>query len=59
MKLFDDMTSDEKIAHIESLHGKMPKTLKTYLTTPIADVWDWYDYWIPWLLKEVKDNAKG
>ena len=52
--LFKDKTHKQKIKHIESLYAEMPANLKEFLTTPISDIWDWYDIWIPWLLKQTR-----
>lgn len=54
MKLFDDMTPQEKLHHIEYNFRELRPLLEEYLTTPLADIWDWEERNIPWLIERVR-----
>ena len=52
-KLFNDMNSNEKIAHIEN---QIIETREHCDSMNIfnAEVLDFLDYWVPWLLDEIE-----
>ena len=57
-KLFADMTSLEKLEHIKSLKKELRTHLSNELRTPLADIWDWNDYWIPWMIGKLQRNRE-
>lgn len=58
MKLFKDMSREEKLAKVKEYHAKLPDLFREYLTCPMADLWDWHDDWVPWLIRELEEAWK-
>lgn len=56
VKQFDGMSDWEKLRHIQKLYAEFPFELRRYLREPIADIWDWHDYWIPWMLEYIEES---
>ncbi len=52
---FKDMSREEKIAHVEWCCNHAVKTLQeVHGPVFLADIMDVWDYWIPWMLSELK-----
>jgi hypothetical protein len=58
MKLFDDMTFDEKLSHIESCRINGLEEINKGSPAQLADIADHLDYWEPWLLETIKVKQK-
>ncbi len=54
-KLFHEMTNKEKLEYMERHHREMPDLFNHYLITPMADIWDWHDYHVPWLIGRIRE----
>lgn len=53
-KLFDDMTFDEKMEHLEKCRLDAIECIRKGYPANLADIADWPDYWGPWLIEECK-----
>ncbi len=52
MKLFDDMTFDEKMAHLEKCRLEGLECIRQGYPSNLADIADWLDLWGPWLIDQ-------
>ena len=56
-KLFEDMNRAQKIEHIEKCCTEALNKIRVRAIV-LADILDVWDYWIPWLLDDVKKRRK-
>lgn len=53
-KLFDDMTFDEKLNHIEKLQKEAAECIRNGEPSNLADIADHIDFYGPWMLKALR-----
>lgn len=58
MKLFEDMSFEQKMIHLEKCRLNALDCIANGEPSNLADICDWHDIWGPWLMSEVKSLTK-
>jgi hypothetical protein len=57
-KLFEDMSLDEKLAHIEKCQVEAVRCIGRGDPSQLADIADHIDYWGPWMLAQLRKQTQ-
>lgn len=58
IKLFEDMSNEKKIIHVQKMLIKAKAEYLKECDSRLADILDIWDYWAPWLIYRVRELEK-